>query len=291
MENWIKAGKIAAKTREYAKSLIKEKITLLELTQKTEKFIEQQKAKPAFPPQFSINEIAAHYTAKPNDNTTLKKGDIVKIDIGTEIKGAIGDTATTVEVTTNKHKKLIQATEQALQEAIKILKPGLKIYKIGEIIEKTIKQYNLNPIQNLSGHGLDLYSIHSGQTIPNYNNKDTTKLIKNQVIAIEPFATKGIGLIKEGKPASIFKLQQLKPIRDSTSRKILKFIIENYKTLPFSELQISKKFKNYKLALTLLQKNNIIKQYNQLPQINNEIVSQTEHTIIIKDKPIITTKL
>lgn len=291
MDNWIKAGQIAGKTREYAKSLIKENLPLIELTEKTEEYIQKLGANPAFPAQFSINEIAAHYAAQPNDQTILKSGDLVKIDIGVEFEGAIGDTATTVEVKTKKNQKLIEASEKALENALKILKPGLEIYKIGEVIENTIKVYNYNPIRNLSGHGLDKFTIHTGKTIPNYNNQDKTKLKEDQIIAIEPFATPGTGLIKEGKPSTIYRIEQVKPIRDINAKNILNHIVKTYKTLPFSALQISKKFQNYKLALLLLEKNQILHHYPQLPEISNSIVSQAEHTVIIKDKPIITTKI
>ena len=291
MDSWIKAGKIAGKTREYAKSLIKENISLLEITEKTEDYIYKQGANAAFPAQFSINEIAAHYAAQPNDKTILKSGDLVKIDIGVEFEGAIGDTATTAEVKTNKNQKLIESTEKALDNAIKILKPGLEIWQIGEVIDNTITEYGYNPIRNLSGHGLGKFLIHTGKTIPNYNNKDKTKLKEDQVIAIEPFATPGTGLIKEGKQSTIYRIEKIKAVRDVNAKKILTHIIEKYKTLPFSALQISHKFPNYKLALLLLEKDGVLHHYPQLPEVSNSIVSQTEHTVIIKDKPIVTTRV
>lgn len=291
MDSWIKAGKIAGKTREYAKSLVKENISLLEITEKTEDYISKQGANTAFPAQFSINEIAAHYAAQPNDKTILKSGDLVKIDIGVEFEGAIGDTASTVEVKTHKNQKLIEASAKALDNALSILKPGLEIGKIGEVIENTITEYGYNPVRNLSGHGLGKFIIHTGKTIPNYNNKDKTKLKEDQIIAIEPFATPGTGLIKEGKQSTIYRIEQVKAIRDEQAKKILKYIIEKYKTLPFSALQISRKFPNYKLALILLEKNQILHHYPQLPEVSNSIVSQAEHTVIIKDKPIVTTRV
>ena len=72
MENWIKAGKIASQAREFASTLIKENISVLEITEKIENFI-LKKADLAFPVQLSINNIAAHQTPLPNDKTILKK--------------------------------------------------------------------------------------------------------------------------------------------------------------------------------------------------------------------------
>ena len=64
-----------------------------------------------------------------------------------------------------------------MQNAINIIKPGIKVSQIGDIIESTIKSYNYNPIDNLTGHGLDKYKLHSGISIPNIANvKDKTEL-------------------------------------------------------------------------------------------------------------------
>ena len=62
-QNYIKAGRISAEALEYGKSLIKKGNSLLEATELIEKKIFELGAKPAFPVQFSCNEIAAHYCA------------------------------------------------------------------------------------------------------------------------------------------------------------------------------------------------------------------------------------
>src|SRR3989338_4845219 len=96
MENWVKAGKIAAESREYAASLIKPNISLLEISEKVEKFIKDKGAEEGFPsPQLSINNIAAHYIAFPNDKTIIQKGDVVKVDIGIHFEGCVGDNVIT----------------------------------------------------------------------------------------------------------------------------------------------------------------------------------------------------
>lgn len=293
MEYYKKSGKIAGEALEYAKSLVKEDAKILEVTEKVEEFIKKKKAEPAFPVQFSINEIAAHYTAFPDDELTFKESDLVKIDIGISANGFIGDTAATVEIKTNNHQEIIESSRKALNEAIKICAIGIEINKIGKTIAETIESFNLKPIKNLSGHSLDQYEVHSGITIPNYDNNDTTKLKENQVIAIEPFATEGIGYVKEGKPSSIFRIISLKNTRDITARKLLEFVTKNYKTLPFAKRNLLKHFQPFQLnrALKDLEHNKILHQYPQLIERSNGLVSQAEHSILIKEKPIILTKI
>ena len=192
-EDWIKAGSIAKQVRNYGAGLIKIDASLLDVTEQIEKKIKELDAKPAFPPQISLNEIAAHYCPDKNDTIIFKEGDVAKIDIGIEVNGAIGDTATTVDLGNNQ--KLINASQDALKNALEIIKPGTQLQDIGKIVEKAIQNNGFTPIRNLSGHGLARYQIHTSPSIPNYNNKDKTILEENQNIAIEPFATNGGGWI------------------------------------------------------------------------------------------------
>jgi len=290
-QDLINAGKISAQSLEYAKTLIKENASAKEIIEKVEAKIISLGRKPAFPVQLSINEMAAHFL--PIEEKILKKSDLVKIDLGVSINGFAGDIATTVEVTTNTHKKLIEASEKALKAAIEAIKPGIEVCKVGEIIEGVIKSYGFNPIRNLSGHSITQYNLHSGITVPNYNNGDKTKLEAGMIIAIEPFATTGNGLVKEHKASGIYALVNKRPVRDFETRRILQFIEKEYNTLPFSSVWLKKIFNPFKvtLALNTLEKEEIIHQYPQLIEKSNGIVSQAEHTLIIENPPKIITKI
>jgi methionyl aminopeptidase len=289
MEDWIKAGKIASEARKYGYSLIKVGASIKEVQDKIEAFIEEKNAIPAFPAQISLNSLAAHYTSTSEDKTLFKEGDLAKLDLGVCINGAIADTAITKDLGNNK--KLVEASKAAFTEAAKLAKPGTELREIGKVIEETITSYGFNPIRNLSGHGLGEYQIHTGNTIPNFDNGDKTKLKENQTIAIEPFATTGDGLIKEGKPSTIYMLVNSKPVRSPTSRKVLAHILEKYKTLPFCTRQLNKAFSPVQVTLAIrdLEKVGNLHHFTQLPEKSNGLVSQHEHTIIVKEKPIITT--
>jgi len=287
MKDWIKAGEIASEALEYGKGLIKKDRSVIEIVEKVENKIFQLGGKPAFPVQISINEIAAHY-APIKENLLIKESDIVKLDVGAHVNGAIGDNAVTV----GNNKELIQASRDALNEAIKIIQIGTKLKDIGKIIDKTISSYGFNPIKNLTGHSIDIYEQHSGLSIPNYDDGDDTKLKKGMVIAIEPFATTGIGMIEEGKDSGIFKLERPKNVRTRISKEILDFIINEYHTLPFTKRWLFREFQEFKVnfALRNLENEGIISQYKQLPEKSKGLVSQAEHTLFIDDKVKILTK-
>lgn len=287
LQDWIKAGKIAAEAMALASTLVKEKTKLLDIANKIHEFIEKSGAKTAFPTNLSLNNIAAHYSPAQDDQIELKAGDIIKVDIGVSYNGAIGDHAQTFEVTTNKYQKLIEASKAARDNAIKEIKEGIELRKIGVIIEQTIESYGFLPVKNLSGHGLARYIIHTDPSVPNYDNDDKTKLRAGQIIAIEPFATTGTGYIKEGKMSSIYRINSIQNCRDPTARKILEFIKNEFRTLPFSKLQIYKKFPSptTNLALSMLEKQGIIYQYAQLSEEKDSaLITQAEHTILVEEK-------
>lgn len=166
---YVEAGRIAAKVRTDALSRIKEDTPLLEIAEYVEKRIEELGAKPAFPCNISINEIASHYT--PQDHQScFRRGDVVKLDLGAHIEGYIADTAATVEVGTNNHSLLIRACEEALERAIASTRDGVETNHIGKIIEDTIKKRGFNPVKSLTGHTIEQYQLHAGVTIPNYKS-------------------------------------------------------------------------------------------------------------------------
>lgn len=287
MEDWIKAGKIAAEALKYGKELAKPGVKLLELAEKIEAKIHELGGKVAFPVNLSLNHIAAHYTPSSNDETVFKQEDILKIDVGAHVNGAIGDTALTV----GNNKELIAASNDALKEAIKLSTPGTELREIGKAIQQTISSYSFAPIKNLSGHKIDEYNLHAGLTIPNFDNGNTTKLEEGMVIAIEPFATTGVGKITEGKPSGIYSFQADKPVRLQSARQVLKYVLNEYKTLPFSKRALEKKFPQCSLALVALERAGILHHYPQLPEENKGLVSQAEHTVLVKDKPVVLTEV
>jgi methionyl aminopeptidase len=284
------AGEITAKARNYGASLIKPGVKLLDVCNAVDAKIAELGGQPAFPAQVSRNKIAAHYCPSADDETVFLKGDIIKLDVGVHIDGYVGDSAVTIDLGGNE--ELTNASKEALNNALKIIKPGVTLGEIGRVIEETITSHGFQPVRNLSGHGLGHYRIHTRPTVPNFDNGDDTELEENQVIAIEPFATNGTGLIHEAGEATIFALVQMKPVRSSMTREVLK-TIQAYNGLPFTLRWLTQKHGEGKtrFALRELSKLGMIHKYPPLPEQADGLVSQHEHSVIVRDKPIITTKI
>lgn len=282
IKNWEEIARKGKEIFSYAQTLIKPGSKVLEIAEKIEEYAKKNNLKFAFPVNISSDEIAAHYTPFPDDNSVL--GGLVKLDIGLMNEGFICDMAKSFDLTPDRrYEKLIRASEEALQNAINMVRNDAKLCDIGKSIQDTITSFGFSPIRNLCGHELKIYNLHSGLTIPNYDNKNETRLEENQIIAIEPFATPGVGIVQDGKPSGIFSLAIKRQIRDIMARKILDFIEKEYKTLPFCSRWIVKEFGQRALfSLKLLEREGIFHQYSQLVEKSKQPVSQAEHTILVK---------
>ena len=291
-QNYIKAGKISAEVLEYGKTLIKNGNSLLEVTELIEKKIFELGGKPAFPVQFALNEVAAHFCVTEEDNNLIFENQVVSLDLGVHVSGAIGDNAYTIDLS-GKYSDLVKAAQKALEEALKIVNVGTELKAIGKTINDTIKSYGYNPVRNLSGHGLDLYNIHTNPTIPNIDNGDKTALKKGMVFAIEPFATTGSGVVGEKGHPTVFMVEHPKPARSQITREVLKEIA-TYEGLPFAEWWLTRKFgAKAKFALRELNQLGIIHQFPPLVELSNGVVTQAEHSVLIdgEGEVIVLTKM
>ncbi len=284
----LKAGEIAKQVKEFAKAVAKPNAKLLEIAEKIENKIVGLGGKPAFPVNLSINEVAAHCTPAYNDES-IAKG-LLKVDFGVQIGGFIADVAFSIDLENSiENKELIYASERALKDAIQEMKIGVSLGEIGKTIQDSIESEGFSPITNLSGHEMREYELHAGLMIPNVDNKMPNKITKG-LYAIEPFATSGNGRVVEGKPSGIYLLQNDRNVRNPEARKVLGFIAEEYKTLPFCSRWIVKKFGAKSLfSLRQLEGNENLHQYPQLIEVSKAKVSQAEHTVLVDDEVIVTT--
>jgi methionyl aminopeptidase len=285
-EYYQEAGRIASVVREKTRNKYHVGRTLFQICESIEDDIISKGGSPAFPVNVSLNDIAAHYTAEPNDQIIVKDVDVLKIDIGVQIHGYIADTAVTV-CYNPKYETMVKTAEIALSEAVKAAKPNTKASDIGRIIENTVSKQGFKPIQNLSGHSLEQFTIHAGKSIPNIWTIGSFSLISSQAYAIEPFVTTrdGQGIVYEGKTRNIFGIASRKPTKDKEADEFLGYIWNTFKTLPFALRWMTKEYEERKarqLIEQLIKKRNI-HAYPVLIEGNRKIVAQAEHTLIPTD--------
>jgi len=286
-EKYMNAGEIAAIARDEGAAGVREGVSYTEIVEKIESMISNKGASIAFPTNISINHIAAHFTPSTGDKQVFHKGDIVKIDVGAHIDGYIADTAVTIEVETDKYSSLLTASVEALHTAITLMKPGVKLSEVGKQVENKIHEYGFKPIDNLTGHSLNRYNLHSGMSIPSIATMSIQRKPRvDDVVAVEPFATTGSGHVISGKGSHIYLLKSgmnFRRLRDNKSRIMMKKLHHQFRSLPFASRWCEGIIPNVDVSLLWLEQKGMVHHYPQLIEQNNGMVSQKEHTMIITE--------
>jgi methionyl aminopeptidase len=281
LEKNRQAGEILRTVREESRELITAGTPLLDIAQFIEGKIKEYGAEIAFPVNISVDEVAAHYSPPAADETVLSEGEYCKVDIGCHIDGYIADTAYTVKVG-EPDDDLIKASQEALEAALSMIKAGVKLGDIGKTIEETITAYGFRPIENLSGHGLGHYSVHAAPSIPNIDDGSHITLKEGDTIAIEPFATTGVGRVVDDDRVYIFSFVAPRPLRLDSAKKLMYHIQNNYPKLPFAERWVARD-KKAEFMLRILIKNSILFPYHVLKEKTGAPVTQAEHSVIVQE--------
>lgn len=278
------AGKIIAKARVVGAAMVKPGATIREVTEAVESEIYRLGGIPAFPAQSSRNHIAAHYCSHPTDDLKYEKGDVVKLDIGAAFDGFVCDTAISIDLGDGERgKTLVAAAKAALDAAIATAGPGVSVGKIGEAIGRTIKSFGVNPVANLTGHGVGRWKVHTAPQIPNVAERGSNATLEpGTVCAIEPFSTDGIGYVEERGRAEVFmatskKVKTTKEIDPAVLEEI-----EKWNGLPIAR-RYFRKFEQQKVENTLqgMIKQGCLVKYPPLCEDPGTMVAQFEHTLLI----------
>lgn len=280
-DDYIKAGEIAQKVKAEVKKLVKPGESLLSVARFVDDMIEKKGAKPAFPVNISIDDIAAHYTPTADDESVFEEGQIVKLDVGVAVNNCPADTAITI--TLGNDIALQKAAELALENAIELVSSEATLNDIGTAIESTIVSKGFKPIVNLTGHSMAEGVLHAGISVPNYASKDM-RTFGDGVYAIEPFATTGEGRVKNSEPSSIYRIISTKQMRLPRLRKLQNELFERFITFPFAARWVDDTF-----GLRMLVKEGVLHNYPMLKEVSGAKVSQAEHTLIIEDGKVTVT--
>lgn len=193
------AGRIAAQAIQLVGEACKPGVTTDELDRIGHEFVIAQGAYPStlgyrgFPKSLcsSINEVICHGIP---DDTVLKDGDIVNIDITAFKDGFHGDSNVTFMVgdVSQDVRLLVERTHEAMMRGINAALPGRSVNIIGRAIETYAKRFEYGVVRDFTGHGVG-EAFHSGLVIPHYDSAplfdDEIKV--GMVFTIEPMLTLG----------------------------------------------------------------------------------------------------
>jgi methionyl aminopeptidase len=276
------AGRIASAAREHGARLVRPGATVREVCEAVEDEIARRGGQPAFPAQSSRNQVAAHYCPSPEDETVYEEGDLAKLDIGVHVDGWVVDTALTVNVGDRpESQRLVDAARGALEAAIGVVRPAAEVRDVSAAIERSIRGAGLQPVRNLCGHGVGRWTVHLPPPIPNVTDSGRERLESGAVVAIEPFATDGRGVVSERGRAEVFRLD---PGRDPgrVGEPEVVEAIRRLKGLPFARRQLAMLPRPaVEATLQALLRGGALMAYPPLVETTGRPVAQAEHTLYV----------
>ncbi|TDC51122.1 type I methionyl aminopeptidase [Actinomadura sp. KC345] len=192
------AGKIAAQALQEVGRHVRPGVTTDELDVIGHEFLLDHGAYPStlgyrgFPKSLctSVNEVICHGIP---DDTVLRDGDIVNVDITAFIGGVHGDTDATFLCgdVDEESRLLVERTREAAMRGIRAVKPGRALNVIGRVIESYAKRFGYGVVRDFTGHGIGT-TFHSGLVVPHYDDPAATTVIEpGMTFTIEPMLTLG----------------------------------------------------------------------------------------------------
>ncbi|KAF8445685.1 peptidase M24A methionine aminopeptidase [Boletus edulis BED1] len=247
-----------------------------------------------FPTGLSLNNCAAHYTPNAGDTTILQQGDVLKVDIGVHVRGRILDSAFTLTFEPT-YDKLVEAVRAATNTGIKEAGIDVRLGELAGYIQETMESYEVEvdgkvlpvkPIENLSGHSINLHQIHGGKSVLLVKNDDQTKMEEGEYFAIETFGSTGRARVVESGDCSHYaKIMNAPrvPLRLTSAKSLLKSITGNFGTLPFCRRYLDRAGESkYLLALNHLVQQGMVQDYPPLCDVKGAMTAQFEHTILLR---------
>jgi len=192
------AGKLAANTLDMLTEYIKPGISTDYIDKLGYEYIRDNGGYSA--PQFyrgfkkslctSLNHVVCH--GIPSDRI-LEEGDTINVDITAIIENHFGDTSRMFAIgkISIKANNLIEATYNSMMNAIKILKPGIKLGDIGYEIQSYVEGKGFSVVRDFCGHGISTI-FHEPPNILHYGKKNTGLELKpGMTFTIEPMINIG----------------------------------------------------------------------------------------------------
>jgi len=147
---------------------------------------------PPFPKSIctSLNNEICH--GIPSPDIILKEGDFLNIDVSCILNGYIGDCSAMVAIGKIDPVKdnVMKASKDCLSRAIEILKPGIMLYEIGDVIEDCAAEYGCSVVDQFVGHGVGIH-FHEAPQVAHHRNRTKIPLASGMTFTIEPMINAG----------------------------------------------------------------------------------------------------
>lgn len=138
----------------------------------------------------SLNEVVCHGIP---DQTIIREGDIINVDITSILDGYYGDTSKTFLIgeCSAEAKKITAVAEECLRRGIQAVSPYGRMGDVGAVIQAHAHSMGCSVVEKFVGHGIGR-QFHENPQVPHFGRKgEGVKLIPGMFFTIEPMINLG----------------------------------------------------------------------------------------------------
>lgn len=169
----------------------------------------------------SLNNEVCH--GIPSEDIILKDGDIINVDVSTNLNGFFSDSSRMFCIgnVSEDKKRLVEVAKQALQEGLKAVKPWGFLGDMGHAVNEYVKSNGYSVVREVGGHGIGL-EFHEDPWVSYVTEPETEMLMVPGIcFTIEPMINMGGAAIftdeengwtiytKDGLPSAQWEIQVL----------------------------------------------------------------------------------
>lgn len=269
---------------------------ILEETSKIFKKDKELKKGIAFPVSLSINNCINHFSPLPNEgDVELKKGDVVKIDLGAHIDGFIAVVAHTLVVGASVDNKVsgreadvILAAHYASEAALGFFKNDTDNHLIAEATNKIANLYDVKPIEEMVSYQLHQNEIDGEKFIPPkalsglVKDSEKFKFENHEVYGMDVFMTTGKGQGREvDTKITIYKKTDAQyNLKLKCSKEFYRKVNKDFGLMPFN-LRHFEDIKKARMGVHECVTHKLVDAYKVLYERPNELVAQFKYTVIV----------
>mmetsp|Transcript_110718 Transcript_110718/g.217048 ORF Transcript_110718/g.217048 Transcript_110718/m.217048 type:complete len:386 (-) Transcript_110718:94-1251(-) len=245
----------------------------------------------AFPTCISVNELCGHYSPLKGESSTLKAGDIAKIDMACHLDGFIAAAAHTVivggEPVEDKRADVIMAAWNAAEAALRLVQVGNTNTQVTEAFSKIAEDFKCKPLQGVLSHQMKKHVIDGNRAILSVETDeqkvDEFEFELNEVYCIDVVMSTGEGRSKETETRStVFKraVETSYILKTQKARQFISEVNKRFPALPFT-LRAIEDEQVARVGVSEARRHELLEEYPVLKEKEGNFVAQFKFTVLL----------
>ncbi|GAX82493.1 hypothetical protein CEUSTIGMA_g9920.t1 [Chlamydomonas eustigma] len=256
----------------------------------------------AFPTCVSVNSVVGHFSPVSEDTTSVKNGDLVKIDLGVHIDGFIATQAQTIFIqedaaapVTGRAADVMSAARIAFDAALRLIRPGKKVSEVAATLQTIAEAHGCNIVEGVMTHQMKQFIIDGNKCVLNRPSPEAkvedAEFEENEVYAVDIVMSTGDGKPKvlDEKATTVYKraLDVEYNLKLKASRAVFSEVNKRYPTMPFTLRALVEGVDNKDLAkqmrLGMVEclNHQMLQPYPVLHEKPGDLVSQVKGTVLL----------